>query len=28
LRRYVRALGGDIEVIAVVGEKRIALRGV
>lgn len=28
LRRYVRALGGEIEVIAVVGEKRIALRGV
>lgn len=28
LRRYVRALGGDIEVIAVVGDKRIALRGV
>jgi predicted transcriptional regulator len=28
LRRYVRALGGEIEVIAVVGAKRIALRGV
>jgi transcriptional regulator with XRE-family HTH domain len=28
LRRYVRALGGEIEVIAVVGEKRVALRGV
>jgi DNA-binding XRE family transcriptional regulator len=28
LRRYVRALGGDIEVIAVVGERRIALLGV
>lgn len=28
LRRYVRALGGDIEVIAVVGQKRIALLGV
>jgi predicted transcriptional regulator len=28
LRRYVHALGGEIEVIAVVGEKRIALRGV
>ena len=28
LRKYVRALGGDIEVVAVLGDKRIALRGV
>ena len=28
LRRYVRALGGDLEVTAVVGKKRIALTGV
>ncbi len=28
LRRYVQALGGDLEVVAVVGEKRIHLRGV
>jgi hypothetical protein len=28
LRRYVRALGGTVEVIAIVGEKRIPLRDV
>jgi transcriptional regulator with XRE-family HTH domain len=28
LRRYVRALGGNIEVIAQVGERRVSLRGV
>ncbi len=28
LRRYVRALGGDLEVVAVLGNKRITLRGV
>ena len=28
LRRYVRALGGDLEVIAVVGDKKISLLGV
>jgi len=28
LRRYVEALGGDLEVVALVGKKRIALRGV
>jgi predicted transcriptional regulator len=28
LRRYIQALGGDLEVVAVVGERRIHLRGV
>jgi DNA-binding XRE family transcriptional regulator len=28
LRRYVEALGGQLEVVAVLGNKRIALRGV
>jgi predicted transcriptional regulator len=28
LRRYVEALGGQIEVVAIVGGKRIRLRGV
>ena len=28
LRRYVEALGGHIEVVAIVGGKRIRLRGV
>jgi transcriptional regulator with XRE-family HTH domain len=28
LRRYVTALGGEIEVVAVFGNKRIALKGV
>jgi DNA-binding XRE family transcriptional regulator len=28
LRRYVAALGGDIEIVAVFGDKRIPLRGV
>ena len=28
LRRYVRALGGDVEVVAVLGDKRIPLVGV
>jgi predicted transcriptional regulator len=28
VRKYVKALGGDLEVVAVVGDKRIALRGV
>lgn len=28
LRRYVRALGGDLEVVAVLGNKRITLLGV
>lgn len=28
LRRYVKALGGDLEVVAVLGNKRITLRGV
>lgn len=28
LRRYVNALGGDLEVVAVVGGKRVVLRGV
>jgi transcriptional regulator with XRE-family HTH domain len=28
LRKYLRALGGDMEVIAVIGEKRITLRDV
>lgn len=28
LRRYVRALGGDITVVAVVGDKRVTLRNV
>lgn len=28
LRRYVSALGGQIEVVAVLGDKRIALKGV
>ena len=28
LRRYVEALGGELEVVAVIGNKRIALTGV
>lgn len=28
VRRYVRALGGDVEVVAVVGDKRVKLEGV
>ncbi len=28
LRRYVRALGGEVEVVAVVGDRRLVLRGV
>ncbi len=28
LRRYVEALGGELEVVAVVGDKRVPLRGV
>ncbi|GAC1351988.1 MAG: helix-turn-helix transcriptional regulator [Polyangiales bacterium] len=28
LRRYVEALGGELEVVAVIGNKRIALQGV
>ncbi len=28
LRKYVNALGGELEVVAVLGDKRIALRGV
>ncbi|HET6279392.1 MAG TPA: helix-turn-helix transcriptional regulator [Polyangia bacterium] len=28
LRRYVAALGGDLEIVALVGNKRIALRDV
>jgi transcriptional regulator with XRE-family HTH domain len=28
LRRYVEALGGELEVAAVIGDKRIALKGV
>jgi hypothetical protein len=28
LRRYVEALGGELEVVAVLGDKRIVLRGV
>ena len=28
LRRYVEALGGDLEVVAVLGNKRITLLGV
>jgi predicted transcriptional regulator len=28
LRRYVESLGGELEVVAVLGNKRIALRGV
>jgi hypothetical protein len=28
LRRYVEALGGELEVVAVLGDKRIRLRGV
>jgi len=28
LRRYVKALGGDLEVVAVIGNKRISLHGV
>ena len=28
LRRYVQALGGEIEVVAVLGNKRITLNGV
>lgn len=28
LRRYVEALGGELEVVAVVGNKRVTLRGV
>lgn len=28
LRRYVEALGGDLEIVALIGNKRIALRGV
>jgi hypothetical protein len=28
LRRYVKALGGDVEVVALFGDKRIRLRGV
>lgn len=28
LRRYVQALGGDLEIVAVVGKKRIPLRNV
>lgn len=28
LRRYVEALGGELELVAVVGDKRITLRGV
>jgi len=28
LRRYVRALGGELEVVAVLGNKRITLSGV
>lgn len=28
LRRYVRALGGEVEVVARIGTKRIVLRGV
>jgi hypothetical protein len=28
LRRYVEALGGELEVVAVLGDKRLRLRGV
>jgi DNA-binding XRE family transcriptional regulator len=28
LRRYVEALGGELEVVAVLGNKRVTLRGV
>jgi DNA-binding transcriptional regulator YiaG len=28
LRRYVNALGGELEVVAVLGDKRVVLRGV
>jgi hypothetical protein len=28
LRRYVEALGGQLEIVAVLGNKRIALRGI
>jgi predicted transcriptional regulator len=28
LRRYVQALGGDVEIVAVVGDKRVTLHGV
>jgi DNA-binding XRE family transcriptional regulator len=28
LRRYVKALGGDLEVVAVIGNQRISLHGV
>ena len=28
LRRYVAALGGELEVVAILGDKRIPLRGV
>lgn len=28
IRRYVRALGGDVEVVAVMGNKRITLAGI
>lgn len=28
LRRYVEALGGELEVVAVMGDKRVTLRGV
>lgn len=28
LRRYVKALGGELEVVAVIGDKRVTLRGV
>lgn len=28
IRRYVQALGGDIEVVAIFGDKRLRLRGV
>lgn len=28
IRRYVRALGGDVEVVAVMGNKRITIAGI
>jgi hypothetical protein len=28
LRKYVAALGGELDVVAVLGDKRISLRGV